>query len=106
MGLDPAVGAEIHGDAGGQQEQRDSQCPGDPGELDSALEDEEVEDAEDEDQHGCFGEEGRAAPGGDDGQIEQRGGTLRDWILFASWDEGQACGVWGGLAWDGWNIWS
>lgn len=81
MGLDPAVRAEVHGDAGGEQEERDSQGTGDPGEFDSALEDEEVENAEDEDQHGRFGEEGRASPGGDDGQVKQRGGRSR--ILLA-----------------------
>lgn len=88
MGLDPAMGAEVHGNAGGEEEQRDSERARDPGKLDAALEDEEVKDAEDENQHGRFGEEGRASPGGDDGQIEERGGWRGSCGLPARRDEG------------------
>ena len=96
MGLDPAMGGEVHGDAGGQQAERDGQRAGDPSEVDAALEDEEVEDAKDQDQHRRFGEERGAAPRGDDGQVEQRVGL--GWrIGAAGGDEAQACGVGGGM---------
>lgn len=96
MCLDPAMGGEVHGDAGGKQKNRDGQRAGDPGEFDAALEDEEVEDTEDEDEHRRFGEEGRAAPRGDDGQVEQRVG-LAGGIAAAGWDQAEACGVLDGV---------
>ena len=101
MGLDPAMGGEVHGDAGGKQEERDGQCAGDPSEVDAVLEDEEVEDAEDENEHRCFGEERGATPGGDEGQIEQRvglaGGWLAEGIGAAGSNQAEACGVRGGV---------
>jgi hypothetical protein len=71
MGLDPAVGGEVHGDAGGEEQQRDGKRACDPGELDASAEHEVVEDAEDEDEDGGLGEEGGAAAAGDDHQVEQ-----------------------------------
>ena len=71
MRLDPAVGAEVHGDAGGEQAEGDGEGADDPGELDAALEHEVVEDAEDEDEDGGLGEEGRAAARGDDGEFDE-----------------------------------
>ncbi len=86
MGPHPAVSAEVHGDAGGEQRYADAQRAGDPGQLDAALQDEEVQYAEDQHEHSRFGEERRTAPGGDDGQIDQRGSrTVR--ILLALRDE-------------------
>ncbi len=72
MRPDPALGDEVHGDAAGQEEDADGEGADDPGELDAALEHEVVEDAEDEDEDGGFGEERRAALGGDHDEIEQR----------------------------------
>ncbi len=70
----PAVSAEVHGDAGGEQDGADGERAGDPGEVDVALQDEEIQDAEDQYQHRRFSEERGTAPGGDDCQIDQRGG--------------------------------
>jgi len=96
MGLDPAMGGKVHGDAGGEQQDRDAERAGDPGKIDTTLEDEEVEDAEDQDQHGRLCEEGGTAPGGDDGQVEPGFGP--GWGVGAvRGDEAQACGVWGGV---------
>ena len=61
MGLNPAMGGEVHGDAGGEKAQTDCQCSDDPVELDMAFEEAEIEDAEDQHQNGCFREEGRTA---------------------------------------------
>jgi hypothetical protein len=70
MGPDPALGGEVHGDAGGEEAEGDGEGAEDPGELDAALEHEVVEDAEDQDQDGGFGEEGRQAAAGDADQLE------------------------------------
>ncbi len=71
MRLDPAMGGEVHEDAGGEQADADAERADDPGELDAALEQAVVEDAEDEDEHGCLGKEGRAAARGDHQQVKQ-----------------------------------
>jgi len=71
MRFHPAVGGEVHNNAGGQEAERDGQCADDPGKLDAALEHEVVEDAEDQDQHGGFREEGGAAAGGYDGELKE-----------------------------------
>jgi len=73
MGFDPVVGGEVGGDAGGEEGERGADGQEDPGELDAALEHEVVEEAEDQDEHGGFGEEGGAATAGDDHEIEARG---------------------------------
>jgi len=73
MGFDPVVGGEVGGDAGGEEGERGADGQEDPGELDAALEHEVVEEAEDQDEHGGFGEEGGAATAGDDQEIEARG---------------------------------
>lgn len=70
MGLNPALRGEIHGDAGGQEADRDRERAEDPGKLDPPLEHEVVEDAEDEDEHSSLRKEGRAAAAGDEDQIE------------------------------------
>ena len=74
MGFDPVVGGEVGGDAGGEQGKRGADGEEDPGEFDAALEHEVVEEAEDQDEHGGFCEEGRAAAAGDDGKLEQARG--------------------------------
>ena len=77
MGLHPAVGGEVHDDAGGEEAEGDGERANDPGELDAALEHEVVEDAEDEDEDGGLGEEGRAAAGGDEDELDEvLGGRL------------------------------
>ena len=73
MGLDPAMGGKVHGDAGGEQQDRDAERAGDPGKIDTTLEDEEVEDAEDEDEDSRLGKEGRTTMRGDGDQIGERG---------------------------------
>lgn len=73
MRLDPAVGGKVHGDAGGEEADADAEGTDDPAQLDAALEHEVVEDAEDQDKHGGFREESRAAAGGDDREIEETG---------------------------------
>ncbi len=65
MGSEPAAGGEVRGYAGGEQGNADddgSCCP-EQGDV-TALE-EEVQDAEDEDQHCGLCKEGRAAARGD-----------------------------------------
>jgi len=69
MGFDPVVGGEVRGDAGGEEGERGADGEEDPGELDAALEHEVVEEAEDQDEHGCFGEERRAPTAGDDDEV-------------------------------------
>ncbi len=71
MGLDPAMGGEVHEDAGGEQAEAYAERADDPGDLDAALEQAVVEDAEDEDEHGGLGEEGGAAARGDHQQVKQ-----------------------------------
>ncbi len=73
MGFDPVVGGEVRSDAGGEEGERGADGEENPGELDAALEHEVVEEAEDQDEHGCLGEEGRAAAAGDDQEVETRG---------------------------------
>jgi len=75
MGFDPVVGGEVRGDAGGEEGERGADGEEDPSEFDAALEHEVVEEAEDQDEHGCFGEEGGAAASGDDHEVETRGGA-------------------------------
>ena len=77
MSFDPAVGAEVHSDAGGEQDERDGERADDPLEIDAALKHEEVEDAEYQDEHGSLGEEAGAASRRDDDEVEQRGGLRR-----------------------------
>ncbi len=72
MRLDPAMGAKVRGDAGREQRQRDGEGAGNPGEVDAAFEQEEVEDAEDQDEDGRLREEGGAAAGGDNRQVQER----------------------------------
>ncbi len=71
MSLDPALGAEIRGDAGGKQAERDGEGANDPGKLDAAAQHEVVQNAEDEDQNGSFSEKRRAAARGDDGEFRE-----------------------------------
>ena len=71
MSFDPAVGGEVHGDAGGEEADADAEGTDDPAQLDAALEHEVVEDAEDQDKHGGFRKESGTAAGGDDRQIEE-----------------------------------
>lgn len=87
MSLNPNMGGEVRCDAESEEAQADSECTDDPAELDASLQHEEVEDAEDEHKHGCFGEERRAAPGSDDCQIEQRG------LRFQSLGAALCCGL-------------
>lgn len=76
MGFNPVMGGEIRGDAGGEEGERGADGEEDPGELDAALEHEVVEQAEDQDKHGGFREEGGAAASGDDHEVgETRRGT-------------------------------
>ena len=75
MGFDPVVGGEVRGDAGGEEGERGADGEEDPRELDAALEHEVVEEAEDQDEHGCFGEEGGAAASGDDQEVEMGRGV-------------------------------
>ena len=91
MGFDPVVGGEVGGDAGGEEGEACADGEEDPGELDAALEHEVVEEAEDQDEHGCFGEEGGAAAAGDDQEIETRGA---DWAF--GWDRRHHAEVVGG----------
>jgi len=73
MSFDPAMGGEVHGDAGGEEADADAKGADDPAQFDAALEHEVVEDAEDQDKHGGFREESRAAAGGNDREIEETG---------------------------------
>ncbi len=73
MSFDPALGAEVRGNAGGEQAKRDGESADNPGKLDATAQHEVIEDAEDKDQNGCFRQEGRAAARGDDGQLHQPG---------------------------------
>jgi hypothetical protein len=96
MSLNPAVRTKVGGDAGGQEAEADAESADDPVELDAALEHEEVEDAEDEDQNGCFRAEGGAAARGDDDQIEERGvGLGRGFIASLNWHEVKGRGIGG-----------
>ena len=71
MRFHPAMGSEVHDDAGGQEAERDGESADDPGELDAAFEHEIVEDSEDQDQHSGLCEEGGAAAGRDDGELKE-----------------------------------
>ena len=94
MSLDPAVGTEVGGDAGGEEAERDGECADDPGELDASLEDEEVEDAEDEDEDGGLGEEAGAAASGDDDEFDERREFRRAEALSGVGDEVDlSCGL-------------
>lgn len=108
MRLDPPMGAEVHGDAGAEQTEGDGERSDDPAEIDAALEDEEVEDAEDEHEHRRLGEERGATSRGNDRQVEQRG-WLSDDRLLRRWNEAQASRVLGWLSGlrrdDGWGVW-
>jgi hypothetical protein len=108
MRLDPAMGAEVHGDAGAEQAEGDGERSDDPIEIDAALEDEEVQDAEDEHEHGRLGEECGATPSGDHRQVEERGWLSRGRLLRRR-NEAQAGGVLGWVSglWreDGWGVW-
>jgi hypothetical protein len=64
------MGGEVHGDAGGEQAEGDGESAHDPRKLDASFEHEVVEDAEDENEHGGLCKEGRAAPTGDEDEIE------------------------------------
>lgn len=76
MRFGPAVSGEVRGDAGGEEGEAGADGKEDPGELDAALEHEVVEEAEDQDEHGGFCEEGRAAAAGDDDEVRAtRGGV-------------------------------
>ena len=79
MRLDPVMGGEVRGDAGGEEGEAGADGKEDPGELDAAFEHEVVEEPEDQDEHGCFGEEGGAAAAGDDQEVETRRGV--GWML-------------------------
>ena len=57
MRLDPAMGGEVHGDAGGEETDADGQGGDDPVKLDMAFEETEIEDAEDQDEDSSFREE-------------------------------------------------
>ena len=69
MRFGPAVSGEVCGDAGGEEGEAGADGKEDPGELDAALEHEVVEEAEDQDEDGGFGEEGRATTAGDDQEV-------------------------------------
>ena len=90
MGFSPAVGTEVHADAGGEQGEADGEGSDDPGELDAAFLQEVVEDAEDQDEDGGLCEEGGGAPAGEDDELGQMG-------LAGGWgvglDEADANGV-------------
>ena len=62
MCLHPAMGAEVHGDAAGQQDQRDSERADNPGQFDSPFQHEVIEDTEDQDENRRFGKERGATP--------------------------------------------
>ena len=47
MSLDPAVGAEVRDDTGGKQAERQGESAEDPGKLDAAAQEEDIEDPED-----------------------------------------------------------
>ena len=94
MRFDPAMGTEVHGDAGAEQSEGDGERSDDPAEIDAALEDEEVQDAEDENEHRRLGEERGATSCGDDRQVEQRG-WLSGGRLLGRRNEAQARGVLG-----------
>lgn len=99
MGFHPAVGCEVRCHAEGKQAEADGEGADDPTELDAALQHKEVEDAEDQHKHGCFREERRAATGGDNCQIEERGvgmgsfGAAFSCALRQRRNEGWACGL-------------
>jgi len=67
----PALGSEVHGDAGREQTDRDGEGTSDPGELDAAAQQAEIEDAEDEHENGSFRKEGRTTARNDQEQIER-----------------------------------
>lgn len=98
-GVQPALGSEVHSDAGSEEAEGDGERADDPGELDASLEHEVVEDAEDEDEDGGLSEEGRAAPAGDESQVKPAAGGrfagLSDGLYVREVD---ACGEldWGG----------
>ncbi len=75
MGFDPVVGGEVRGDAGGEEGEAGADGEEDPDELNAALEHEVVEEAEDQDEHGCLGEEGGAAARSDDQEVEMGRGV-------------------------------
>lgn len=77
MSPDPAMGTDVRDNAGSEEADGEGEGGAQPAELDAALDQEEVEDAEDEDQNGGLGKEGRAAAGGDGDQIEVRGSARR-----------------------------
>lgn len=74
-----AAGGEVGCDARRQQKQAEGEGPDGPVALEMALEHEAIEQGQDQDQHGGFGEEGGAAMGGDRDQIEE-GRGLPDWL--------------------------
>ena len=77
MRFGPAVSGEVCGDAGGEEAEAGADGKEDPEELDAALEHEVDEEAEDQDEHGGFCEEGRAAAAGDDDEVRApRGGVV------------------------------
>ena len=76
MALEPATGGEVCGYAGCEQREADGEGACGPAEFYAAFEHEAVEEGQDEDQHCRFGEEGRAAVGGDGDQFDEWGRPL------------------------------
>ena len=83
MRLNPAMRAEVHKDTGGEQANRNGQRSKYPGRVNGAAKNADIEDAEDEDEHGGFREEGGAAARGNDQKVRQGGVRLK----FCSWGD-------------------
>lgn len=76
VALEPAARREIGGNAGGQQDEAESDSSENPTRLEVALEHEAVEQGQDKDENRRLGKEGRTAMRRDGDQVEERGGGL------------------------------
>ena len=71
MCLDPAMGTEIHQNAGGKQPKRDRQSTHNPGQLDAAFEHEIVKNPKHQDQDGGLCKKGGAPASRDRQKVGQ-----------------------------------
>jgi hypothetical protein len=99
VGAEPAARGELGGDAGGEQQEADREGADDPVQLHTALEHEPVEQGQDEDEHGGFGEEGATAVRGDGDEVEAGGRLIAGPVAAAGGDERKTGSGGGGGLW-------
>ncbi len=75
MSPEPAAGGDVGEDRGGKQREGSDKGAEDPGQFDVSSGEQAVEDAEDKNQDGGFGEESSAAMGGGGEEIGEEAGV-------------------------------